>query len=100
MARRVMATMGLLAFSITILGGVVSGSSVEFILSRALWAMLGFCLLGLAVGWAAERVVREYRAKQYVEVHGYPILDDQGSVPPTMVQVLHRCGAAPLLLLH
>ncbi len=70
MVRRTMAVLGLLAFVIAILGGLARGNSVEFILSRALWAMGLFCLLGMVVGWSAERVVREHRSKQYQEVFG------------------------------
>lgn len=70
MLRRTMGVMGLLAFAITVLGGLSGGNTVEFILPRALWAMAIFCLLGLIVGWAAEMIVQEHQAKQYAEVFG------------------------------
>ena len=70
MVRRAMVVLGLLAFTITILGGLVGGNRVEFILPRALWAMGLFCCLGWIVGWCAERVVQEYRAKQREEILG------------------------------
>ncbi len=70
MVRRAMAVLGLLAFTITILGGLVGGNRVEFILPRALWAMGLFCFLGWIVGWCAERVVAEHRAKQRDEILG------------------------------
>ena len=70
MVRRAMAVLGLLAFTITILGGLVGGNRVEFILPRALWAMVLFCFLGWIVGWCAERVVAEHRAKQREEILG------------------------------
>jgi len=70
MLRRTMGVMGLLAFVITVFGGLIGGNRVEFILPRALWAMAIFCLLGLIVGWAAEIIVQEHQAKQYAEVFG------------------------------
>ncbi len=70
MVRRAMAVLGLLAFTITILGGLAGGNRVEFILPRALWAMGLFCFLGWIVGWCAERVVAEHRAKQREEILG------------------------------
>lgn len=70
MVRRAMAVLGLLAFTITILGGLAGGNRVEFILPRALWAMGLFCFLGWIVGWCAERVVAEHRAKQREEIFG------------------------------
>ncbi len=72
MIRRATGVLALLAFSIVVLGGLARGNSVDFILQRALWAMGLFCLLGLVVGWAADRVVREHRSKQYEEVFGRP----------------------------
>ena len=70
MVRRAMAVLGLLSFTITILGGLAGGNRVEFILSRALWAMGLFCLLGWIVGWCAERVVAEHRTKQREQILG------------------------------
>lgn len=70
MVRRAMAVLGLLAFTITILGGLASGNRVEFILPRALWAMGLFCFLGWVVGWCAERIVAEHRTKQREEILG------------------------------
>ena len=70
MVRRAMAVLGLLAFTITILGGLAGGNRVEFILPRALWAMGLFCFLGWIVGWCAERIVQEHRVKQREEILG------------------------------
>ncbi len=70
MIKRTMAVLGFMGFCITVLGGVVGGNSMEFIIPRALWAMCLFCFLGLIVGWSAEKVVREHRSKQYREVFG------------------------------
>ncbi len=98
MVRRAMAVLGLLAFTITILGGLAGGNRVEFILPRALWAMGLFCLMGWIVGWCAERVVAEHRTKQHEEILGpteepapaEPAPDDERnsstSVSPTPIQ--------------
>ena len=72
MIRRATGVLALLAFSIVVLGGLARGNSVEFILPRALWAMALFCLLGLVVGWSADRVVREHCAEHHEEVFGRP----------------------------
>ncbi len=70
MVRRAMAVLGLLAFTITILGGLAGGNRVEFILPRALWAMGLFCFLGWIIGWCAERVIAEHRAKLRDDILG------------------------------
>ncbi len=68
----VTSTLILSAFITTLLGGMLSGGSLEYIIWRALKAMVVFCGVGLIVGWAATRVVREYRTAQYAEVFGEP----------------------------
>lgn len=61
MAPRVVgAALGLLAFCTAIIAGLWVGNSAAVTLSRALWAMLAFCLIGLGLGWAARVVVREH----------------------------------------
>ncbi len=58
--RTVAAAFGLLAFSITILAGLWVRNPAVAILSRAIWAMVIFAVIGLATGWAARTVVREH----------------------------------------
>ncbi len=70
MIKRTMAVLGIMGFCITVLGGLIGGNGLEFIIPRALWAMCLFCFLGLIVGWSAEQVVREHRSKQHLEVFG------------------------------
>ncbi len=70
MIARTMAIMGLLAFVVTIVGGLLNENSFDFILSRALWAMVLFSGMGLGVGWAAHYVVHEHQATQYREILG------------------------------
>ena len=54
------AVLGLLAFSTAIFAGVWVDNPVTVTLSRALWAMMAFCVIGLVLGWAARVVVREH----------------------------------------
>ena len=59
------ATLGLLAFSIAVLGGLWAGNSVTLILSRAIWSLVIFCALGLVIGAAAQAVVEEYARQRF-----------------------------------
>ncbi len=54
------AALGLLAFSTTIIAGVWVDNPTTVTLSRALWAMATFCVIGVVIGWAARVVVREH----------------------------------------
>lgn len=62
--------LGLLAFAITVLAGLWVGNPVTVTLSRAIWALCVFCVIGLAVGWAAQYVVNDYARRRYREVMG------------------------------
>ncbi|MCP4593142.1 MAG: hypothetical protein GY842_20595 [bacterium] len=59
------ATLGLLAFSIAVLGGLWTGNSVTETLTRAIWSLVIFCALGLAVGTAAQAVVAEFARRRF-----------------------------------
>lgn len=59
------ATLGLLAFSVAILGGLWVGNPATEILSRAIWSLVIFCALGLVLGAAAQAVVEEYARKRF-----------------------------------
>ena len=54
--------LGLLAFALATLAGVLAGNPAEVILSRSLLGLIIFCLIGLAVGAAAQIVINEYDA--------------------------------------
>lgn len=54
------AALGLLAFSTAIIAGLWVRNPVSLILSRAIWAMFVFFVIGLLLGWAAQVVVREH----------------------------------------
>lgn len=54
------AAFGLLAFSTTVFTGLWVRNPITTTLTRALWAMLVFALIGLILGAAARTVVREH----------------------------------------
>ena len=62
--RSVSATLGLLAFTTTIVAGLWVHNPVAIILSRALIAMFVFCVIGAVMGAAAQVVVREHAASR------------------------------------
>ena len=69
MASRVIgSSMGLLAFSTSVLAGLYAGNPPALILSRALWAMVLFFFMGLVVGWVVQTVVREHARLKEAEM--------------------------------
>lgn len=56
--------LGLLAFTVATLVGLAAGNPPTVILSRALWGLVVFCLIGLAVGMAAQAVIDEYMSRE------------------------------------
>lgn len=62
------AVLGLLAFTIVIGAGVFVPQPMTVVLSRSLIALFGFYLIGLALGWAAQRVVNEHRENAAAEI--------------------------------
>ncbi len=67
MIRRAGACLGLLAFCLTIVRGMGAGNPPELILTRALWAMIIFFVLGMVLGYAGHLAINEHtasRAKQ------------------------------------
>jgi hypothetical protein len=67
-------TLGLLAFSVSTLAGLVAGNPAQVILIRALKALVIFCVLGLAIGATAQAVINEYMARKSKE-----LLPDEGA---------------------
>ena len=63
-ARSSAAGLGLLAFAITATAGLVVENPVEVTLSRSILALIVFCLIGLLVGGAAQRVVSEHEKEK------------------------------------
>lgn len=75
------ACLGLLAFAVTIVAGMVVHNPPVVTLSRAVIALLVFCVVGLAVGGCAQSVVNDhYRRRKQEELApegdgGGPALD-------------------------
>lgn len=67
-ARYAGASLGLLAFSITVFAGLAVNNPLLVTLSRGILALFLFCLIGLIVGTAAERVVREHERSREAEL--------------------------------
>ncbi|NLE59242.1 MAG: hypothetical protein GX616_12840 [Planctomycetes bacterium] len=68
MVRLCGAALGLFAFSITILLGLLAGNPANVVLLRALQAMLAFCLLGMCAGWVAYRILDEHALRKHREM--------------------------------
>jgi hypothetical protein len=66
------ACLGLFAFAVTILTGLAAGNPATTTLSRALWAMGAFFLLGLVLGYVALRVIDEHAVHRHKELFGEP----------------------------
>ena len=58
------AGLGLLAFAVTVVGGLVAGNPVTVTLSRSILALFLFCGVGLALGAVAQMVVAEHERKR------------------------------------
>lgn len=74
--RRVGATLGLLAFATTIVAGLWVRNPVITTLSRALFAMFAFCVIGAVMGAAAKIVVREHAADRAAAAFSTEPTDD------------------------
>jgi len=62
------ASLGLLAFFITITAGLWVRNPVEVILSRSILALFVFCFIGLLLGGAAQMVIAEYERGRESEI--------------------------------
>lgn len=60
--------LGLLAFAITLMAGLLVGNPPMVILSRALLALFLFFGIGLLLGAAARLVISEYERKREEEI--------------------------------
>ena len=69
--------LGALAFSVSILMGLWARNPVNLVLSRAVWALCVFSIIGLLVGGVAQRVVDDYARRRREE------LTPSESVDPT-----------------
>ncbi|HNO77934.1 MAG TPA: hypothetical protein PKN33_07715 [Phycisphaerae bacterium] len=67
-ARYTGAVLSLFAFGLASIAGLIAGNPPEVVLSRALWALAVFCVIGLAVGAAAQMVLGEYAIERAAAV--------------------------------
>ncbi|MBI4717313.1 MAG: hypothetical protein HY763_05875 [Planctomycetes bacterium] len=68
LARYVGAGLGLLAFSVSVVAGLVVQNPPIVTLSRSILALFVFCFLGLVLGYAAQLVVREHEKGREAEI--------------------------------
>jgi membrane protein YqaA with SNARE-associated domain len=61
------AILGLLAFAVSAIVGLVIQNPADVTLSRAIWALLVFCIIGLVVGGAAQYVINDYAERRLAE---------------------------------
>ena len=67
-ARVVGASLGLLAFTVTIVAGLYVQNPVTVTLSRGILALFVFCVIGLVLGGAAQIVINEHGDKREEEI--------------------------------
>ncbi len=62
------ASLGLLAFTISLVGGLLAGNPATVTLSRGILALFFFFLIGLVLGTIAQRVIHEYEKQRKDEM--------------------------------
>ena len=67
-ARLTGAALGLLAFTVTVISGMIVENPVTVTLSRSILALFIFCLLGMVLGAAAQAVVAEHESQRVDEI--------------------------------
>jgi len=67
-ARYAGASLGLLAFIIVVTAGLIARNPVTVTLSRSIFALFLFCLIGLVLGRVAQMVVAEHEQKRETEI--------------------------------
>jgi len=67
-ARLAGASLGLLAFSVTIAAGLYANNPPMVTLSRSIFALITFCILGFFFGLAAQSVIAEYQRSQRAKI--------------------------------
>jgi len=90
-ARYVGAGLGLLAFTVTVVAGLLVRNPVTVTLSRSILALFTFCLIGFVLGTVAQMVVAEHEKKRESEIRkrysgGLPVAADEPADGSTEVQ--------------
>jgi hypothetical protein len=77
LARYAGSTLGLLAFAIVLIAGLLAGNPLTTTLSRGVFALFAFFLLGSVLGAAAQLVVNEHRVQAFEQVERAHRRDDE-----------------------
>lgn len=89
-ARFAGASLGLLAFAITVVAGIYVGNPPTVTLSRSILALFSFCVIGLLLGRAAQAVVAEFERNRRSEIERRIRADsaaaDSGSVKEARIE--------------
>lgn len=73
------ASLGLLAFAISILAGLFAGNPAPAVLSRAILSLFAFFVVGLVLGAAAQRVLMDrYQRREQELVRQYQSSAEEG----------------------
>ena len=67
-ARYTGASLGLLAFAVATISGLLVQNPVSMILSRGIFALFVFFIIGMVLGHAAQMVITEYESGQQSEI--------------------------------
>lgn len=67
-ARFASAGLGLLAFAVTITAGLLAHNPVTVTLSRSIFALFAFCIVGFVLGGVASRVIAEHEEERKAEI--------------------------------
>jgi MFS family permease len=83
------ACLGLIAFAIAIVAGLSANNPPMLVLSRAVWALAIFCVMGLVLGAVAQAVLNEHQRRREEVVLGpgraeQAALDDAEDMPDTI----------------
>jgi hypothetical protein len=68
MARILAAQLGLLAFSVAIIAGLLAGNSFNTIVTRAIVALFVAALAGQLAGWAGRLVLRDHLLQRKLKI--------------------------------
>jgi len=78
-ARYVGASLALFAFAVAVIAGLSVGNPPVTVLSRGILALFVFFFIGLALGGAAQLVLREYRTRREADLQQR--FDNRGADP-------------------
>lgn len=92
-ARYAGASLGLLAFTIAVFGGLVARNPFTVTLSRSILALFVFCFIGLVLGHFAQRVVAEHARTREAEIRARFAQDSVAPGDDPVVDAIPGVGA-------